>query len=169
MNPPPDPLPDTDSINQRALAAVRSYRITVRVLAISAFAFALLAVAISLYLVWFWRTTFVPKHEELLQGTDWLRQAAAGGAANAPGGSSAAGTNLLERIGGMMKVEAAHTYALSMGVALVALLDSALGLGILALATVVMLNRRVTLKQINAHLAQISQQLRELQQRPGSP
>ena len=169
MNPPLDHPPEGDSINQRALAAVRSHRIALRVLAISAFAFALLAIAISLYLVWFWRTTFVPKHEELVQGTDWLRRAAAEGAARAPGGSTMGTTNLLERIGGMMKVEAAHTYAISVGVALVALLDSALGLGMLTLGTVVVLNRRVTLKQINFSLAQISRQLRELQQRPGSP
>ena len=43
-----------------------------------------------------------------------------------------------------------------------------LGLGRLTLLTVVILNRRVALNQINASLAGISSQLRELQKTRGS-
>ena len=43
------------------------------------------------------------------------------------------------------------------------------GLGTLILLTVVVLNRRIALNQINANLAQISNQLRELQAGRGGP
>jgi hypothetical protein len=50
----------------------------------------------------------------------------------------------------------------------VALAVGVLGLGTLILLMVVILNRRVALNQINASLAQISKQLRELQTERGS-
>ena len=50
-----------------------------------------------------------------------------------------------------------------MAVAAVALSVGVLGLGTLTLLTVVILNRRVALNQINVSLAQISRQLQDLQ------
>ena len=59
------------------------------------------------------------------------------------------------------KVTTAGTVVLAAAVGL-------LGLGTLTLLTVVILNRRVALNQINASLAGISSQLRELQKTCGS-
>jgi hypothetical protein len=55
-----------------------------------------------------------------------------------------------------------------MGTTLVAVVVGVLSLGTLVLLIVVILNRRVTLNQINVSLAQIAHQLRELQSSRGA-
>jgi len=77
-------------------------------------------------------------------------------------------TENLPRTDQILRNEVVLTYVASMGVTLVASAVGALGLGTLILLTVVVLNRRVTLNQVNASLAQISDQLRELQAGPGA-
>ena len=62
-------------------------------------------------------------------------------------------------------VPLAFTHVISMATTLLAIAVGVLGLGTLILLAVVILNRRATLHQVNASLAQISNQLREL---PGS-
>jgi hypothetical protein len=56
-----------------------------------------------------------------------------------------------------------------MGVTVVAIAMGLLGLGTLILLTMVVLNRRVALNQINDSLVQISNQLRKLQTERGGP
>jgi hypothetical protein len=58
------------------------------------------------------------------------------------------------------EIMAANVVTLSVGL---------LGLGLLILLTVVVLNRRATLNRINASLAQISNQLRAMQNARGGP
>jgi hypothetical protein len=69
----------------------------------------------------------------------------------------------VKRIDNFLRTEVILTYVISAGVTVVAFAVGALGLGTLILLAVVVLNRRVTLNQINASLAQISNQLRDLQ------
>ncbi len=54
-------------------------------------------------------------------------------------------------------------HAVSMGTTVSAIVVGILGLGTLVLLTAVVLNHRIALHQINVSLAQISHQLRELQ------
>ena len=61
------------------------------------------------------------------------------------------------------------TYIASTQATGAALAVAVLGLGTLSLLTVVILNRRIALNQINDSLVQISKQLRELQTERGSP
>ena len=77
--------------------------------------------------------------------------------------TAATSADTLKRINELLDQETLHTAMVSMGAAAVALSVAVLGLGMLVLVTVVVLNRRVTLNQINASLAQISSQLRDLQ------
>jgi hypothetical protein len=60
------------------------------------------------------------------------------------------------------------TYVVTKGILLVAVSVVILSCGTLATLLLVILNRRVTLQQINHSLAQISQQLRELQNAPSA-
>ena len=71
----------------------------------------------------------------------------------------------LQRLDRFLGVEIFMTHVISMGTTIVAAAVGVLALGTLVLVLVVMLNRRVTLNQINVSLAQISSQLKDLQLR----
>jgi len=146
------PLPDSEQLNQRIATAVRSHRIKLRVLTGVAYLFGISAILASLRLVWLWRAVYWPMQEHL------MKQIEAAGPATA-----ATSADTLKRINELLDQETLHTAMVSMGAAAVALSVAVLGLGMLVLVTVVVLNRRVTLNQINASLAQISSQLRDLQ------
>jgi hypothetical protein len=69
----------------------------------------------------------------------------------------------VRQINKFLGVEVLFTHVISMGVTVVAVSVGVLGLGMLVLLSVVILNRRVALNQINASLSRISRQLHELQ------
>ena len=161
------PAPDAGAINQRVKAAVHSHRIKLRVLTTVAFAFGFVAIATSIFIVWFYVIMYMPKQREMLNGSKQAAEQARTNAGAAQQGVKPADN--LPRAEEFLRNEVVLTYVLSMGVTVVALAVGALGLGTLVLLTVVVLNRRVTLSQINASLAQISQQLRELQTARGGP
>jgi hypothetical protein len=153
MNSPSNhPMPDSEQINQRIATAVRSHRVKLRVLTGVAYLFGISAIVASLRLVWLWRAVYWPMQEHLMKQIE-----AASPATAATSGDS------LKRIIELLDQETLHTAMVSMGAAAVALSVAVLGFGTLVLVTVVVLNRRVTLNQINASLAQISSQLRDLQ------
>ncbi|MDR3378040.1 MAG: hypothetical protein P4M10_05095 [Verrucomicrobiae bacterium] len=146
------PLPDSEQLNRRIATAVRSHRIKLRVLTGVAYLFGISAILASLRLVWLWRAVYWPMQEHLMKQIE----------AASPATAATAGDSL-KRINELLDQETLHTAMVSMGAAAVALSVAVLGLGMLVLVTVVVLNRRVTLNQINASLAQISSQLRDLQ------
>jgi len=161
MNPQPNsPAPNAGAINELAKAAVHSHRIKLRVLNTAAFVFGFVAVAASIFTVAFYEIKYLPKQREMIE----LSQKAADLARTDTGSTE----ELAKGTAKVLAHEVILTYVTSMGVTLVAAAVGALGLGTLVLVTVVMLNRRVALEQINANLAQISGQLRQLQSRQGS-
>jgi len=161
------PAPDGGAINQRVKAAVHSHRIKLRVLTTVAFAFGFLAIATSIFIVWFYVIMYLPKQRQMLQDSKRAVEQAKTNAGSAT--QDVRPVENLPRAEEFLRNEAVLTWVLSMGVTVVALAVGALGLGTLVLLTVVVLNRRVTLNQINTSLAQISQQLRELQTARGGP
>jgi Na+/citrate or Na+/malate symporter len=161
MNPQPNPpMPDAGAINQRVKKAVRSHRLKLRVLTAAAFVFGFVAIAASVFIVWFYLIIYLPKQREMLNWSQTVVQQA--------GTSTDSAEKGVKRIDNLLRNEVILTHVVSMGVTVVALAVSALGLGTLILLTVVVLNRRIALNQINASLAQISNQLRELQTGRGS-
>jgi hypothetical protein len=159
-NNPPYEL-DPAALNDRVTRAVRSHRIKIRVLTSVAFLFGFVAIATSVFIVWAYLILYLPKQKETLYNSQKTVEQAK------PNTDSA--TDAVKRMNGILQTEVTLTYVVSMGVTVVALAVGTLGLGTLILLTVVILNRRVALNQINASLAQISNQLRELQTARGSP
>jgi hypothetical protein len=156
------PTPDAGAINELVKTAVHSHRIKLRVLTAAAFVFGFVAVAASILIAslclhqWPWQS-------EILKDLPYpktMEQAK-------PNTESA--EDRLNRIERIIHQEAFMTRMASTEAAGVALAVAVLGLGTLILLTVVVLNRRIALNQINDSLVQISNQLRELQTVRGGP
>jgi len=156
------PTPDAGAINELVKTAVHSHRIKLRVLTAAAFVFGFVAVAASILIAslclhqWPWQS-------EILKDLPYpktMEQAK-------PNTESA--EDRLNRIERIIHQEAFMTRMASTEATGVALAVAVLGLGTLILLTVVILNRRIALNQINASLLQISNQLRELQAGRGGP
>jgi len=156
MNPQPNPaMPDAGAINERIKTAVHSHWIKLRLLTAAAFVFGFVAIATSIFIVGFYVIMYLPKQREMLYESQKAMEQAKTGTDSAEAG--------VKRIDNYLRHEVILTYVMSLGVTLVALAVGALGLGTLILLAVVVLNRRVTLNQINVSLAQVSNQLREWQ------
>jgi hypothetical protein len=158
---PNPPTPDAGAINELVKTAVHSHRIKLRVLNTVAFVFGFVAIATSIFIVCCYLMFYLPKQRVILQDVFSKRTV------------EQARTNTdsikdeVKRMHGLLGSEVVMTYALSIGVMIVALAVGVLGLGTLILLTVVILNRRVALSRINANLTQISKQLREMQTEHG--
>lgn len=164
-----DPSPNFDpaAINDRVTAAVRSHRIKIRVLTSVAFLFSFFAVAASVLFVWCYLKFYLPKQEQMLHDAKSVvlqsrRNPAAG---------EGSVQDSVKRIDIFLDTHIVMTYMVSMGTTVIAIVVGILGLGTLVLLTVVVLTRRIAPNQLNASLAQISNQLRELQtnRSPGPP
>jgi len=149
------PTPGMGAINERVKTAVNAHRVKLRVLTSAAFVFGFVAVVVSIFIVWFYLFMYLPKQRQMLYDSEKAAQ-------QAKSAASSVEDNVKE-INKFMGAEVLLTHVVSMGVTIVALSVGVLGLGMLVLLSVVILNRRVALNQINTSLAQISQQLRELQ------
>ena len=137
--------------------AVRAHRIKIRVMTTAAFLLGFLAVITGILIVWSYPIFMLPKQKELALGAEFLvHQFQTNSAAAQPVG------DVGKQMGYMLAAEIQMNRITSMGTVVVALAVGVLGLGTLILLTVVILNRRVALNQINASLKQISDQLREL-------
>jgi hypothetical protein len=150
---PDTPTPDAGAINELVKTAVRSHRIKLRVLTTAAFVLGFIAVAASIYIASFWLLMLPVQRKMLHDPPNTVEQAR-------PNTESA--EDGVKRIDEILRTEAGLTYIASTEATGVALAVAVLGLGTLILLTVVVLNRRVALNQINDSLAQISNQLREL-------
>jgi hypothetical protein len=152
------PVEDLEQLNQRIMASARSHRVKLRVLTTAACLFGIAAVIVSLTLIWVWRAEYWPIQERLQNQISAIDKATA-----------AAPDSDRKQLIALLGRESVDTAMVSMGAAAVALAVAVLGMGSLVLAAVVILNRRVTLSQINASLVQISSQLRNMQQSPQPP
>jgi hypothetical protein len=156
MNDPHNPpTPDTGAINEQVKSAVQSHRIKLRVLTTVAFVFGFVAIAASVPIASWWLRE-LPMQNLLVAD---LPNPGAAAASRANTGSVEDRLTLLERA---VRGEAFLTHMASTQATGLALAVAVLGLGTLILLTVVVLNRRIALKQINDSLVQISNQLREL-------
>jgi NADH:ubiquinone oxidoreductase subunit 3 (subunit A) len=155
----PSPNLDPVALNDRVTAAVRSHRLKLRVMTSVAFLFGFLAVATGIFIVWFYLIMYLPKQRQMLYDAEKAVQQAK---SNSESGQTPI-QDQVKRIDEFLGVQILFTHVISMGVTITALAVGVLGLGTLILLSVVILNRRATLNQINASLAQISNQLRWLQ------
>ena len=165
MNPQPDQsMLDADTVHQRVKAGVKAHRIKLRVLTAAAFLLGFLAMITSLLVVWVYPVFVLPKQKAVeLHANDLRQQLTTNAIVSTPGEDAG------KQIARLLAVEIQMANLTTAGTAVVAAAVGLLGLGTLTLLTVVILNRRVALNQINASLAQISSQLRELQKaRSGS-
>ena len=158
MNTPPtNPLTNLDDINARVAAAVKAQRNRIRALTSMALLFGFLAIGASILIVAFYPVMYLPKQKELIRRAE----------AAATQAKTETTEESLRRLDKFVGAGIFMTHVISMGTTIVAAAVGILALGTLVLVLVVVLNRRATLNQINASLAQISIQLKELQLRDG--
>ena len=146
------------AVNDRILRTVKRQQRVSRVLTCLALLFGFTAIAASIALVVAYCVLYLPKQKQLLQ--DYQRWSAAGLHNYAPNPGDLKNTQQLAQAHILM------THVSSMGTMLVATSVGVLGGGTLVMLIVIVLNRRLTLSQINAALAQISAQIKELQSKP---
>lgn len=159
MNQSNQPTPDAGAINERVKTAVNSHRIKLRLLTSVAFVIGFVAIAASICIVWVYLIKYLPREKQLFYDAEKAAQQAKSATPSIE--------DDVKEIKKFLGVEVLFTHVISVGVTVVAISVGVLGLGMLVLLTVVVLNRRVALNQINASLAQISNQLRELQNARG--
>ena len=162
----PTPSPDASALNERIMRSLRTHRRFSRVLTSVALFFGFISIAASLGIVWFYFIFYLPKQKTLLRDyTLAAEQARTNAPATPPPPDGAAPPRKYDLNGAHVWM----THVTSMGTMLVAISVGALGLGTLVTLALVILNRRVTLRQINASLAQISEQMRELRNKSPGP
>ena len=152
---PPSSL-DSGSINERVLSSVRSHRTTLRVLTSIAVLLGFLSIAGSGLTVFGYFVFYRPKQVHMMNDAGLAHQRLRTNALGTDPNEDAA--NQRKFLGATM----ALTYALSIGTAVIAFAVGTLALGTMVLLAIIILQRRATLHQVSASLAQISAQLREL-------
>lgn len=151
---------DASNLNEKIMGALRSQLRLGRALMALALALGILSIVASIALAWANVMLVMPMERLLL--ADYPASAQRAGK-NAEGNPTLPREELDWR---HIQVTAAHGKAMFLTAASIALLAS----GTLVILILVIFNRRVTLRQINLSLAQISNQIKELQrgQNPGS-
>jgi len=147
-----------NELNEAVMKKVHSDRWTGRGLVTAAFGFGLLAIFGSIVLAWASLMMVHPMERLLMEDYPQSMQKA---------GTNAEGNPVLSREEldwRHVQVTAAHGKVLFLTAVSMALLS----MGTLVILLLVIFNRRVTLRQINVSLAQISAQIKELQNRQGS-
>ena len=153
----PASSPEISAINERVAVSVRSHQRRIRALTGFAFLLGFLAVAASVIIVSAYFVFYRPKEKEVLRQVTLAAEQAKANPAPAEGGAAP------KLPFDFPSVQATMTFFHSVLIALLAGAVGLLALGTLVLLAVVILNRRATLQQVNASLAQISAQLGELQ------
>ncbi len=158
------PSPDMAAASDAIGAALRAHRIKLRVLSSVAFLFGVLAIAASIALVWCYFIFYLPRQKQMLEDAAYLPPPVQTNALPTPQDG-----HLAKRLPGFTQVHIIMTHLVSVGVTVIAVAVAVLGLGTVVTLTVVLVNRRATLQQINVSLAQISEQLRHLHTGPAPP
>lgn len=149
----------TEAIHQRIMTGVKAHRLKVRILTSAAFVFGFLAMVSSLVLAWSYPVFILPKQREMeFHAVNLLEQARTNAITTMP-------VDAGQELAKLLAIEIQVTNITTAGTALIAAAVGLLGLGTLILLTVVILNRRVALNQVNTSLAEISGTLRGMQDR----
>ena len=160
QNPRPTEAPAAVELNTRIVNAVATSRWQGRLLTGLALTFGLLSIVASIATVLSYLYLYRPKENQLLMDYGAIVRAAGANPA-------AEDRRMVETPDGRrfdaLGVQLTLGHAIAFGAAMVAVSVALLGAGTLVTVTLVIFHRRVTLRQINASLAQISEQLRELQ------
>jgi hypothetical protein len=156
----PPTTPDLSSISEKVGASIRSHQSRIRVLTSVALLMGILAIAASVAIVSVYFVFYRPKEKEVLRQVT-LAAEQAKQSANAENATTSPSRLPFD----YPSVQATMTFLHSLAIAFLAGAVGILGLGTLLLVTVIVLPRRTTLEQINASLAQISNQLKELPSR----
>jgi len=162
---PDQPSFDHPGMEERILQAVESHKRQSGWIAGVALLLGVVSIAASIAIVSFYFFFYRPKEKELLRDLPAVIY-------NATTNAAAAGTPAEAVPRPHFDPVRAHLYmikAIGVGTALVAGSVGLLGLGTLLLVSLVLINRRITLRQINASLTDISLQLKQLQHRSGIP
>ncbi len=155
----PTPLPDASVIQERVAASVHSHQRKIRVLTGMAFVFGFLAITASIAIVSAYFVLYLPKQRQMLQDFG----------ASARVAHAAPEENSSKPKYDFAATEVVMTHVISIGTMLVAVAVGLLSLGTLVMLLLVVLHRRATLNQISVSLAQISNQLKDLQPRQSKP
>ena len=163
QNQPTDPgaSPELSAINERVTASIRSHQHKIRALTGVAFLLGFLAITASVIIISGYFIFYRPKEKEVLRQVTLAAEQARAKPGPADGGAASTPKLPFD----FPSVQATMTYFHSVLITLLAAALGLLALGTVVLVAVIILNRRVTLQQVNASLAQISFQLREQQMR----
>ena len=154
----------SQNTNESIMKKLRALRWAGRLLTTVALGVGFLAIAGGILLTWGSTHVMFPQVQLLLQQSN----AAHGVAPNTGAGlNSTNSTDEILTLGDGSKVDRQVLVTLMQGkiINVTSLAVTLLGLGTMLTLVLVIFNRRVTLRQVNASLAQISQQLKELQER----
>ncbi len=158
-NPRPATSPEAGELNARILNAVAASRWQGRLLTGLALGFGLLSIAASLAVVLGYFILYRPKEKQIM--ADYQTMVQAGPPKPEPGADPKVHEAEVRRFA-MIGLGMTTTFAIAFCTALIGAAVALLGLGTLVTVTLVIFERRVTLRQVNASLAQISEQLMEL-------
>jgi hypothetical protein len=154
----PDLLPEPDAVLAHAAGGIRSHRLKVRILSATAFFFGILAIVASLGLALSYVVFILPMQSHLFEeATEVARQHGTNAVARPEAIPEA-----LRRMDDLLRKQIETSYITNLGTTMLAVAVGASGVGTLMLHLLVLLNRRASLKQVNASLAEISSQLRDL-------
>jgi hypothetical protein len=150
-------------LNERTLRSIKNHQRGLKALTGAAVGLWLVAMAGSVFVIWAYFALYVPKEKQILRDFGSASQAANTNAV--PAASGVSEKDSVER----HHLTFVMTRVVGMGMVATAACVAVLSAGMLATIILIVWNRRVTLRQINANLTQISAQLKELQPREGKP
>lgn len=144
---------------QKVMTAIHRNERRLRWLTGIALGFWSAAVALSLAVFVFYRVFYEPKEKQMFHELESLQQTSSG---------TPPATTRRFTIENALSVHYTMTYVMTKGILLMAGVVITLSAGTLATLLLVLANRRITLRQLNAGLSGISRQLVELRQSIGS-
>lgn len=156
MNEKTTPLTD-DQMNERSLHSITKHQRGLKMLTGAALGLWLVAMIGSVFLIWAYFNMYQPKEKQIFRNFEKEYQAASTNAVSASSGESEK-----ERIG-KNQITFVMTRVVGIGMVSTAACVAVLSAGMFATIILVIWNRRVTLRQINANLTQISAQLKTLE------
>jgi hypothetical protein len=150
--------PEASVINERITAAIHARHRKIHFFMGVAIGTGFLALMAGVFIFLFYLHKYEPAHREMMDTAKQLEvENAHSEQTTLPDG--------YKRVLALQRTHIFMTHVVSVGVIVTAGCLAVLGMGTLVLLTVIMLNRRATLSQINVSLAQISSQLKEMQLR----
>jgi hypothetical protein len=146
-----------NQMNERTLRSITKHQRGLKILTGAALALWLLAMIGSVLVICGYLIMYLPKEKQLLRDFEKEYQAASTNAVSASSSESEK-----QRVG-KNQITFVMTRAVGMGMVSTATCVAVLSAGMFATIILVIWNRRVTLRQINANLTQISAQLKALE------